>query len=119
VRKAIHAAAHAPQLFLSGHRHNLQAYQTESPAIFHVIAGGGSSTRPIRGKGYLFASKELGFARLDLVGDEPGDEHFVVSMFTTGRAVALGRAPRLVARWSVDRWGRAHPDPAVGGGGES
>jgi hypothetical protein len=117
VRKAIHAAAHTPQLFLSGHQHNLQDYQTESPAVFHVIAGGGSSTRPIRGEGQLYAGKELGFARLDLVGDEPGDERFVVSMFTTGRAVALGGAPQLVARWSVDRRGRARPDPGVHEGG--
>lgn len=118
VRKALHAAAHPPQLFLSGHEHNLQTYQTENPAVFHVVAGSGANTRTIRGDGQLFAREALGFVRLDLVGDRDRAERFVVSMFTTGWGVLRGGAPQLAARWSVDPSGRARPEPGARRDGE-
>jgi predicted phosphodiesterase len=117
VRKALHAASRRPQLILSGHEHNLQAWQTERPAVLHVIAGSGAQAKRIHGEGQLFAREALGFVRLDLVGDEARDERFIVSMFTTGRLAVLGGAPQLVARWSVDRSGRVRPDAGVRGDG--
>jgi hypothetical protein len=101
-------------LYLAGHRHNLQVIEGRSPGpALHVIAGSGSTIRPIRFhyEGRLFALERTGFVRVDLVGPGRG-RRLVVSIFTMPRYPIFFRAePRLVSRWSVERSGAVHEEP--------
>jgi hypothetical protein len=113
VLAAIRAAGVPVQLVLSGEEHNLQAVALEPPApALQVVAGGGGDVRPVDAASPAhFALASLGFARVDLVADAPGDR-LVASLFATDPGL-LGR-PRthLAARFAVDLDGRVHGGPA-------
>jgi hypothetical protein len=96
------------QLYLAGHRHNLQVIEGRPPGpALHVIAGSGGNARPVR-SAYAdrrFAREQTGFARVDLLG-RGADQRLTVSLFTMPRhPIVFWAEPRLVSRWSVDRAG--------------
>lgn len=111
VRRAIEDAFRPPQLILAGHDHNLQVAPTglERPSL-QVIAGGGSSRKPLRQppyEGLAFGMPTTGFARVDLMGQ--GEEQgLLVSLFSMPRyPIHFWRAPRLVSKWWVRQNGQA------------
>ena len=101
--------ADAPvQLYLAGHRHNLQVIEGRAPGpALHVIAGSGATIRPIR-KRYAnrrFALEATGFVRVDVVGAGEA-QRLIVSLFRTPRyPIIFWRAPERVSRWAVSRSG--------------
>jgi hypothetical protein len=119
VRRAIAEAGLPVHLYLAGHEHNLQVLTMEPPAPpLHVVAGSGGSIRTVK-PGVptpRFTAEQLGFVRVDLVGE--GDEaRLVASLFTTPRlTLSSSKGPRLVARWSVNRRGEAREEKIETGG---
>ena len=111
VLRAVEAAGVDVQLVLSGDEHNLQVIEMAAPGPrLQVVAGSGSSVREISSANpdARFALGELGFARVDLVGDAVG-ERLVVSLFATERRPPFGGATaRRVARFAVDPVGAAN-----------
>jgi hypothetical protein len=96
------------QLYLAGHRHNLQVMEGRPPGpALHVIAGSGGNVRPLR-FGYAdrrFAREQTGFARVDLAG-RGAEQRLTVSLFTMPRyPIFFWAEPQLVSRWSIDRAG--------------
>jgi hypothetical protein len=110
VARAVEAAGVDVQLVLSGNEHNLQVIGMTPPGPrVQVVAGSGSDVREVASANpdARFALGELGFARVDLVGDARG-ERLVVSLFATQRRPPLGGASaRRVARFAVDPDGAA------------
>jgi len=109
--EAILASGRPVQLFLSGHRHNLQLMVVSEPRpMVHVIAGGGSNRRPLREPPFIgrhYAIETTGFARVDLL-EAGGIEHLEVSLFTVPRyPIHFWIGPTLVSRWRIDRDGGA------------
>jgi hypothetical protein len=103
VADAVAASGAAVQMVLSGHEHNLQLLDLD-PGL-QVIAGGGSSARPVGGDeaGRLAAAQSLGYARVDLVRAD-GGERLVASLYAVRRPPLrwlLGDRT-LAARASVD-----------------
>jgi hypothetical protein len=118
MRRAVQEADRPVQLFISGHRHNLQLMTLEDPRpMVHVIAGGGTNRRPLDEPPFVgrhFAIPTTGFTRIDLV--ESGDDAFLeVSLFTVPRyPIHSWIGPTRVSRWRIDRDGRsAQVDPPV------
>jgi hypothetical protein len=116
VARAVEAAGVDVQLVLSGHEHNLQVIELAAPGPrVQIVAGSGSDVREVTSTNpdARFALDELGFARVDLVGDGRG-ERLVVSLFATGRRWPAGSGPvRRAARFAVERDGSASE---LGGG---
>jgi len=107
--------AEAPvQLYLAGHRHNLQVIEGRPPGpALHVIAGSGATIRPVQRlyANRRFALERTGFVRVDLVGEGEA-QRLVVSLFSTPRyPVVFWQAPKLVSRWAVSRRGRVEALP--------
>jgi hypothetical protein len=113
IAKLVAATGLPVQLFLSGHVHNLQVLQQAPPAPpLNVVVGAGSRLRPIGAEtpNRRFALSEPGFARIDLV-TVGGEERLVASLFVTAsRPFLAGRAPTLVARYSVDLVGHVRDE---------
>jgi hypothetical protein len=112
VLRAVEAAGVPVQLLLAGHDHNLQLALVDLPGTaFQVVAGGGSSRRPLREPPYAnrrFALVSAGFARIDVYGRGAG-RRLEVSLFSVPRyPLFLPVEPRLASRWWLDAAGRAH-----------
>lgn len=111
VSDAIAGSGRAVQLVLAGHHHNLQVFEVGSPTpSLQIGIGSGSRALPPLARNHpqaRFGAIELGFARIDLVG-EGDDERLAVSVFQTGRWPGLAwlQPTRLRARFDVDRQGR-------------
>jgi hypothetical protein len=83
-----------------------------SDPYLQVVAGGGSEAREVRHaiEGARFAAVQMGFARVDLVGD--GDaERLVVSLVGLPASIAFGERPRVLTRWSVSLRGDVREEP--------
>jgi 3',5'-cyclic AMP phosphodiesterase CpdA len=110
--RALEEAGVPVQMLLAGHDHSLQIVQADPPGALQVIAGGGSSQRPLREPPYAnrrFALVSTGFARIDAYG-QGAAQRLEVSLFSVRRyPLFLPIEPRLVSRWQVDLEGRAHP----------
>jgi hypothetical protein len=111
IRRAIEQSGTPVQLVLSGHAHNLQIVTLAfSHPLLQVIAGGGSSRRPLGEPpfaGRRFGVPTTGFARIDLLGDD-AQQVLVISLYTMPRyPIFFWAKPRLVSRWWVDRSGAA------------
>jgi len=106
---AIKASGVGVHLFLAGHEHNLQILTGDPPAPpLHVIAGGGSDPRSIRGESprRMAGFKSLGFVRIDLVGEGDG-ARLIASLYRVPTSIERFFGDRrLAARWSVDAAGR-------------
>lgn len=64
------AAAGRGVIYIAGHEHNLQFINVRSN-VLQVISGAGSKLAPVsKGKDTVYKSKEPGFARFDITGDE-------------------------------------------------
>jgi hypothetical protein len=108
VAAALEEAGVPVQLALAGHEHNLQVLETPDLPRLHVVAGSGSDTRELSETGAQrhFASDSLGFARVDLVRDEPGSERLVVTLYEVASPTPLHpNEPVAAARFAVDREG--------------
>jgi hypothetical protein len=114
IRKTLDGIDVPVQLHLSGHVHNLQIGVPPSgdPALV-AAAGSGSSARTIRHRveGSRFALEEPGYARVDLVGDGPGERLVVSLVAIPDLPDAVWSAPRLVQRWSVGLEGDVREEP--------
>lgn len=104
LRRAIEEAGVSVHVFLSGHHHNLQGIEMETPSrILHLIAGSGANIRPVE-HDYVnrtIALESSGFARIDLVATE-GREALVAELWETERyPVVFWREARRVARWRI------------------
>jgi hypothetical protein len=114
--RALDASGVPVHLFLAGHEHNLQIVEMDAPwPPLVAIAGSGSDRKDVetREVGLRFARKEHGFARVDVVAED-GGERLRVSLFTTPEHPLYPGGPELAAAWSVDRDGRARPEPPAG-----
>lgn len=104
IRRALDQIEGPVHLHISGHDHNLQiGVPSARDPYLQVVAGSGGETRAVRHRieGARFAAIEPGFSRIDLVGE--GDAaRLVVTLVAAPRWFAIDRAPRVVARWSVD-----------------
>lgn len=106
------ADAGAPvQLVLAGHHHSLQAFELRTPTpLLQVGLGSGSRAEPPLADPdhphHRFGALELGFGRIDLIGEGP-EERLAVSIHGTAPWPWLaGWWPhRLLARFEVDRRG--------------
>ncbi len=111
VLRLVESAGVDVHLVLSGEEHNLQLIEMAPPGPrVQVVAGSGSSVREVSSSNpdARFALDELGFARVDLVGEGEA-ERLAVSLFSTASVPVFdGDPPRLVARWAVE------PDGAAG-----
>lgn len=116
VQAIVREAGVPVHLAVAGDEHNLQMIEmTPAAPPLQVVAGSGSRVRELDTSNprARFALESLGFARIDLVG-APGGERLLVSLFATAAPPAPGSgAPRLVARWTVDRELRARDAPPV------
>jgi hypothetical protein len=114
VLRAVAEAGVDVHLVLSGDEHNLQLIGMAPPGPrLQVVAGSGSNVREVASANpdAHFALGELGFARVDLVGEGAG-ERLVVSLFTTpATPLADDGAPRLATRFAVAPDGTAGPLP--------
>jgi hypothetical protein len=119
MRKAIAETGRAVQLVVSGHHHDLEAYAVESPtALLQIGVGSGSRARSdpvVPHPALRFAALELGFARIDLVGQAP-DDRLAVSLYSVPSWPWLARLRgyRLRARFEVDRSGRVEGGSVAG-----
>ena len=114
--RALEASGVPVHLMLAGHEHSLQIIEMDAPwPPLVAIAGSGSDRKDVetREVGLRFARKEHGFARVDVVA-EAGVERLRVSLFTTPEHPLYPGGPELAGAWSVDRDGRAHPEPSGG-----
>jgi hypothetical protein len=117
VRRAVADSGVGVQLTLAGHAHNLQVLVEEPPMPLHVVAGGGSTCRPLAAgdASRRFGRRATGFARVDLVR-EAGVARLVATVFETPRFPIVedlrGDAPDVVARFSVDASGRVRDELA-------
>ncbi len=105
VRGAIEQAGVRVHLYLSGHHHSMQVLEGGGelgPAV-HVVVGTGARYRDIEmpHPSRRYQAEQLGFARVDLVGDEQRGR-LVVSLFRSPTIPILQfGSPQLVGRWSV------------------
>lgn len=110
VQGVIEQAGVHVHLYLSGHHHSLQllAGGGRLGPDMHVVVGSGARYRKILAPHpeRLFQAERLGFARVDLVGNDE-DSRLVVSLFLSP-TLPLMRfgGPQLAQRWSIDRSGR-------------
>jgi hypothetical protein len=114
MRRAIAETGVPVQLFLSGHRHNLQLIEMEPPGpALHVIAGAGSTRKRLCDPPFenrRFAIETTGFARVELVG-RGSEQRLLVSLYTMPRyPVFFWVQPQLGSSWSVDRSGAARQE---------
>jgi hypothetical protein len=114
VRAAVRESGVPVQLMLAGHEHNLQVVAQDDPGPrLVVVSGAGSRPRDVttKSKSRLFAFDQLGFARIDLLGE--GDrERLQVTLFATGHWSAIfGFAPEVLGRWSVAADGTVAVEP--------
>ena len=99
------------QLVLAGHHHSLQIFETLEPIqALHVGAGSGSHAKPPLARDHpdvRFSRMELGFARIDWVG-EGENERLIVTLTETAPwpIVSVLDPPKRVARFAVDLDGR-------------
>ena len=104
VRAAVRESGVAVQLMLAGHEHNLQVVAQDDPGPrLVVVSGAGSDKRAVgtRSAARLFAFEDLGFARVDLVGNATGDR-LRVTLFAAPRWTSLlGFPPEVLGRWSI------------------
>lgn len=111
VREAIAASGKAVQLALAGHHHSLQVFALEVPStLVQVGAGSGSRAKPPLASaeaGSVFGRMQLGFARVDLVG-EADRARLVVTLIGTPNWPFLSgiQARETLARFEVDASGR-------------
>jgi len=114
VHDALAESERPVQLVLAGHHHSLQVFELTQPSpLLHIGAGSGSRAEPPLARDHpdvRFGSLELGFARVDLIGEGEA-ERLAVSLFATARWpwLATWRGPRLRARFEVDRHGAVFP----------
>lgn len=105
VQGAIEQAGVHVHLYLSGHHHTVQLLEGGGKfgPDLHVVVGSGARYRKILAPHpqRRFQAERLGFARVDLVGDEAVGR-LVVSLFLSP-TIPLMRfgGPRLVERWSI------------------
>ena len=117
VTKAIAESGRRVQLVLAGHHHNMQVFELEAPtASLQIGIGSGSRALPPLARNHphaRFGTIELGFARVDLLG-QGVDERLSVSLFQTSRWPWLARLrpARLRARFEVDREGIVTRQPS-------
>ena len=122
LRRAIARAGVRVHLFLSGHRHSLQAIGMQDPLpALQLIVGSGSTHKPLEREyaGRRFGVSRNGFARVELVSVD-GDPLLVATLYGTARyPAAFWRSARALARWSVDRSGgvRERPRERAAGSG--
>jgi hypothetical protein len=113
IRRALDTIEERVHLHLAGHDHNLQIGVPQTDPYLQVVAGAGSEAREVRHaiEGARFAAVQMGFARVDLVGD--GDaERLVVSLVgLPASSLAFGERPRVVTRWSVGLRGDVREEP--------
>ena len=111
VLKGIQEGGLPVQLVLAGHHHSLQIFETLEPIqALHVGAGSGSHAKPPLARDHpdvRFSRMELGFARIDWVGEGEG-ERLIVTLTETAPwpIVSVLDPPKRVARFAVDLDGR-------------
>ena len=116
VRRAIAEEGTPVHVFLSGHQHNLQLLELSDPGPpLLLVAGGGSSTNVVTTEhpDLRYAARELGFARVDVVGSG-ASQRLVASLYAVeARRFGSDRYAR-VASATVDRQLRVRVDPPSG-----
>ena len=111
VRDAIAASGKSVQLVLAGHHHNLQVFEIGAPTpLLHIGVGSGSRAEPPLAQDHpesRFGAIDLGFARVDLVG-QGAEERLSVRLFDAAPWPWLTpfRKSTLRAHYEVDRRGR-------------
>ena len=111
VRDGIQASGLPVQLVLAGHHHSLQVFEVPSP-IPSLQIGAGSGSRPAppiaspEHPDVRFSRLALGFARIDLVGQNDS-ERLVVTLIQAPRYPVLSPfiEPQRVAQFEVDQAG--------------
>jgi predicted phosphodiesterase len=114
VRKAVRDAGVPVQLMLAGHEHNLQVVAQDDPGPrLVVVSGAGSRPRDVltKSRTRLFSFEELGFVRVDLLGEGEG-EHLEVTLFAAPHwSSLLGFPAEVLGRWSLAIDGAAAVEP--------
>jgi hypothetical protein len=114
VRQAVRDAGVPVHLMLAGHEHNLQLVAQDDPGPrLVVVSGAGSRPRDVisRSKTRLFASEQLGFVRVDLLGAGEG-ERLEITLFAVPHGWALfGFPAEVLGRWSVAVDGAVSVEP--------
>ncbi len=104
IEKTLAAIDVPVHLHLAGHDHNLQigVPSPRSPYL-QAVAGSGASQRPVKHPllGGRFALVQLGFSRIDLVGEGDSARLFVTLVALPVLSIEFWDPPRVVARWSV------------------
>jgi hypothetical protein len=104
IEAALANAGVRAQLLLVGHIHDLRAGTLESPLpALQLISGGGGGDESNHQAlpNQLWQLKSTGFARIDLVGNEPTD-HLRLRVFAVS---ATDDVPVVVAAWTLSRDG--------------
>jgi hypothetical protein len=108
VRDALAESGEPVQLVLAGHHHSLQVFEIGAPTpSLQIGLGSGSRTLPPLAQNHpdaRFGALELGFARVDLIGDG-AQERLSVSIYEAPRWPWLAhfQSYRMRVRFDVDR----------------
>jgi hypothetical protein len=123
LRDAVARAGVPVQLWIAGHEHNLSISEPGAPGPrLQVIAGSGSHATGAKYEipGRRFFLRSLGYARVDLVDEDPlaPGEELVVSLVAVRRApIARFERNRVVARFAVGPGGTTRRVCTVDAGG--
>lgn len=107
VREALADSGRVVQLVLTGHHHNLQAFEVAgaTPSLQVGVGSGSRASSPLAENhpDARFGALELGFARVDLIGRD-NDQRLSVRIFDAAKWPWLAhfRKPRLRAHFDVD-----------------
>ena len=112
VLAAIRKAGVSVHLYLAGHEHNQQVLRGPGAAL-HVVVGSGAALREVSSTraDRPYAASQLGFARVDLLGNGE-DETLRVTLHALGRWAYGSATP--VSRWEIQVDGTVRELPASG-----
>jgi hypothetical protein len=116
VRQVIAEVGKPVHAFLAAHYHNLQLLELSEPGPpLLLVAGGGSEANPVSTDhpDLRYASRKLGFARVDVVADGD-DERLVASLYGVEARRFGADSYEKVASATVDRQLRVRVDPPSG-----